>query len=92
MKTVIFAATLGLILVSPALAQSYNPECGTGNICSQGAAQTQGNGTKARAEEPKRVAPAKRAAPAPSQQQADPNSPTSCGGGSSGYNEGCSQK
>lgn len=91
MRASILAATLGLLLVSPALAQSYNPDCGKGTACPADVSQSPSNGTKARAQEPRRAAPAKRAAPAPSQ-KVDQNSPASCGGGSSGYNENCGKQ
>ena len=89
MKASILAATLGLLIVSPALAQSYNPDCGKGTACPADVTQPPSKGTKARAQQPRRAAPAKRAAPA---QKVDPHSPASCGGGSSGYNENCGKQ
>lgn len=89
MKTFIFAAALGLLLVSPALAQSYNPDSGKGTASPVDAWQSQGiGGMNAWAEEPIQVAPVRRTAPA-RWHQFGPHSPASCGGGSPGYNETC---
>ena len=83
MKTILAALAVLTVLATPALAQSVDPEVGTGNVAhfrSQPAAPQAGrfrqDGLHAHAMVP-------RAAP----ETFNPNSPASTGGGSVGYNE-----
>ena len=80
MKTFMLGTAVALLLASPALAQGYNPDMGTGNVVPPLSYELQG--ADAFAMEP---------APAPSKMPQlrgmNRYSPDLCGGGSSGYNE-----
>ncbi len=76
MKKLILGAAVALLFASPVLAASVQSQNKSGLTAK---AQTTTKTTK-------KAVRAKRLTPAPS----NPNSPESCGGGSTGYNEGCS--
>ena len=81
MKKFMLGTAIALLLATPALAQSYDPNMGTGNIAPPFWYQPEGAG--AFAMEPTPVP----SAHLPQFREVNPYSPGGCGAGSIGYNE-----
>jgi hypothetical protein len=82
MKTYLAVAAVLTVIATPALAQSVDPEFGTGNVvqfrsepAARHASTFRQDGLRARAMVPR------------AHETSNPNSPASTGGGSLGYNE-----